>query len=364
VRLNDTSLRGDWVDLRHAADAGGGRRAGPQAVALATEAGLDGYYRVGQWLPVRVQLENNGAPIDGRVEVVLARPNGGEVTYRYPVNLPMQSHKEITLYLSPNQYTSRLRVALLDQAGQVIATQEQPLTAVDINDRLYGILADQPSAFNTLMEIDPPDGVALTAQLTVRGLPDRSVALDALDALIISNVDTGILTPAQRAALSAWVANGGRLIVAGGTGWQKTSAGLGGLLPLQPNNATTLNAVPALQTFANTTADAGSLIVATGALPADAQAMVSEPHTAHHPPIFKASAKSVLQDDPAVLTQDVWRLSPAHHGNQKTSGPMAFKIEHRRDNHMMLPTNLPPHRDLRLCNYYMAAIGPINYFAL
>src|SRR5512134_1615205 len=71
----------------------------PQAVTLSAEAGFDGYYRVGQWLPVRVQLQNAGAAIDGRVEVVLPHPDGGDVTYRYPVELPTQSRKEITLYL-------------------------------------------------------------------------------------------------------------------------------------------------------------------------------------------------------------------------------------------------------------------------
>ena len=122
----------------------------PPAVKLSVEAGLDGYYRVGQWLPVRAQLQNDGPAIDGRVEVVLPRPNGGEVTYRYPVNLPTQSHKEIALYVSPQEYISRLQIKLFDQAGQLIASQEQPLKAVDTNNRLYGILADRPSAFNGL----------------------------------------------------------------------------------------------------------------------------------------------------------------------------------------------------------------------
>jgi hypothetical protein len=342
----------------------------PKAVTLSVEAGLDGYYQVGQWLPVRVQVENNGPTIDGRVEVVLQHPNSGEVTYRYPVNLPTQSRKEITLYLSPHQYTTRLQIALLDQAGQVIAKQEQPLKALDSNDRLYGIVADQPSAFNVLMEIDPPDGAAITAQLTAHGLPDRSAALDALDTLIISNVDTGALTAAQRAALSAWVANGGRLIVAGGAGWQRTSAGLGDLLPLRPASTVTLNEVPALKSLANTTADPGSLIIATGALKADAQPLVSEAGT----PLITRRPHGLgevyfLGFDPAALAQ--WDGLSATYRQLVTSEikkpNWSYGVQDwstAATAAAMIPNlNLPPVS--LICGFvvlYMAAIGPVNYF--
>ena len=126
-------------------------------------------------LPVRVQLENNGAVIDGRVEVVLPRPNGGQVTYRYPINLPTQSRKEITLYLSPQQYTSRLQVAVIDQAEQTIAHQELPLKSADTTDRLFGVIADQASAFNALMEIDLPEGT--TIRQAVNAMVERCPAL-------------------------------------------------------------------------------------------------------------------------------------------------------------------------------------------
>jgi hypothetical protein len=344
----------------------------PAAVTLSMDAGLDGYYRVGQWLPVWVQLENNGPAIDGRVEVVLPRPDGGDVTYRYPVDLPTQSRKEITLYLEPHQYVTRLQVALLDQAGQVVARQEQPLKALDVNDRLYGVIADQPSAFNTLTEIDPEDGAAFTAQLTARQLPDRSAALDGLDALFVSNVDTGTLTEAQRAALSAWIADGGRLIVTGGAGWQKTAAGLGDLLPMQPANTTTLDNVEALQSFAGTTADPGSVIVATGTLKDDTQPVAAEsgtPLITQRPHGF--GEVYYLGFDPAALSQ--WDGLPALYRQLVSS-------EVKRPNWSygvqdwgtaataaaMIPNlNLPP--VTLICGFivlYMVAIGPVNFLVV
>jgi hypothetical protein len=341
----------------------------PATATLSMDAGLDGYYHVGQWLPVWLQLENNGPAIDGQVEVVLPRPDGGDVTYRYPINLPTQSRKEITLYLQPHQYINRLQVALLDQAGQVVARQEQPLKALDINDRLYGLIADQPSAFNTLTEIDPANGAAFIAQLAARRLPDRSAALDGLDTLIVSNVDTGALTESQRAALSAWIADGGRLIVAGGAGWQKTAAGLADLLPVRPANTATLDTVTALQSFAGTTADPGSVIVATGAPQDDAQPVAAEAGTAlitRRP--HGLGEVYFLSFDPAALTQ--WdglsalyrRLVSSEVERPNWSYGVQDWGTAANAAAMMPNLNLPP--VTLICGFivlYMIAIGPVNY---
>lgn len=342
----------------------------PAAVTLSVEAGLDSYYRVGQWLPVRVLLKNDGPAIDGRVEVVLQRPDNGAVTYQYPVNLPTQSRKEIALYLSPQEYINRLQITLLSQTGQTIVQQEQPMKALNLDDRLYGILADQPSAFNVLQEIDPPNGAAVTAQLTIRDLPDRAVALDMLDTLIISNVDTGALSESQRTALAAWIANGGRLIVAGGAGWQKTVAGLRDLLPVQPATTTTLNAEIALRAFANSAADPGSLVVTTSSLTPDAQALVLQDTT----PLIARRPQGLGEVyffgfDPAALTQweglagtfrqiveaEVKKPNWAH-GVQGWDS--AYNAASMIPNLSLPPASL-------ICGFvilYMVVIGPVNYF--
>jgi hypothetical protein len=338
-------------------------------VTLSAEAGFDGSYRVGHWLPVRVQLQNDGPAIDGQIEVLLSDPDGGSVTYQYPVELPTQSRKEITLYLTPRRYTDRLTLQLLDQNRSIVAQQDQPLKAIDDDDRLYGLLADQPSAFNTLAEIDPPNGQAITAQLTARQLPDRSPALDALDTLIISNVDTGALTDAQRTALAAWVANGGRLIVSGGAGWQKTAAGLGELLPVQPDTTTTLTEAPALKAFANNSIDPGSLIVATGPATNDALPVVAEADTlliTRRPLGF--GEVYFLGFDPAALAQwdglaDVYRKLVATAVPQPSWSYGVQDWSSAETAAAIIPNlNLPPAS--LICGFvllYMIAIGPVNY---
>ncbi len=354
-------------------------------ITLAVEAGLDGYYKVGQWLPVRVLIENNGPSLDGRVEITLPRAEEGKVVNAYPVSLPTQSRKEITLYLYPETYVASLDVALLDTTGQVITKHSVPLKSVGDNDRLFGIIADQPSAYNVLSELDPSNGVADVAQLTLHALPDRSVALDSLNTLIISNVDTGALTEAQRAALSAWVANGGRLIVTGGPGWQKTSAGLRDLLPLSPASAILLEDLSALKTYAGSATSPGSAVIATGALTPDAQVILKQAET----PLITRRQHGLgevvfLGFDPADLQQVVVASSAAG-SSQSWDG----FLEIYRQLTQPLPDkpgwgygvqdwytaasaasnipnlNLPPVS--LICGFlglYMVAIGPINYLVV
>jgi hypothetical protein len=289
-------------------------------VSLSVEAGLDSHYSVGQWLPVRVLIENNGPSIDGRVEITLPRADKGKVVNAYPVSLPTQSRKELTLYLYPETYVSSLEVAVLDTTGQVITKRSAPLKSVSTDDRLYGIIADQPSAYNVLSELDPPNGVANVATLTLHDLPDRAVALESLNTLIVSNVDTGELTVVQRTALSAWIANGGRLIVTGGPGWQKTSAGLRELLPLPPASAILLDDLSMLKTYAGSATNPGSAIVATGALTPDAQVVLKQADT----PLITRRQHGLgevvfLGFDPADL-QQVVVASSATDGSQSWDG--------------------------------------------
>jgi hypothetical protein len=362
-----------------------GSAAAQSAITLSVEAGLDGYYKVKQWLPVRVLIENNGPSIEGRVVVTLPRADEGEVVNVYPVSLPTQSRKEITLYVYPETYIDSLDVAWLDNAGQLITRRRVPLKAVSSSDRLFGVIADQPSAYNVLSELDPPSGVANIAQLTLHGLPDRSVALDSLDTLIISNVDTGTLMDAQRVALSAWVAQGGRLIIIGGPGWQKASTGLRDLLPLSPASAILIDDLSALKAYAGSTTTPGSAVVATGALTPDARVILEQGET----PLLIRRQHGLgevvfIGFDPADLQQVVVASSTAG-DSQPWDGFLAIYRQ------LMLSApdkpawaygvqdwytaasaasnipnlNLPPVS--LICGFlmlYMVAIGPLNYLVV
>ena len=93
------------------------------------------------------------------------------------------------------------------------------------------MVADNPSTYAMLNNVRPLTGVTRTVQLNISDLPDRAQGWGMLDALIISNVDTGTLTSEQKQSLELWLANGGKLFVTGGIQWQSTAAGLSDLPP-------------------------------------------------------------------------------------------------------------------------------------
>ena len=156
-----------------------------------------------------------------------------------------------------------------------LATASARVVPAGAGDLIYGVLAGSPSAFNILGGIKPVSGAAYVAQLEAADLPPVSLAWHALDVLVVSDVDTGVLSAEQRTALAQWVASGGRLIVGGGPTWQKTAAGLGALLPLAPSGTQTLPDAASLAAFAAASAPTGPAVAAIGGLAPDAVTLLS-----------------------------------------------------------------------------------------
>ncbi len=250
-------------------------RAQGGGVTLDAAAGLDSYCKYNRWFPVRVTLANTGAGVDGLL-VATTREGSAKSEYSAEVSLPTASKKEITLYVYPRGQSETVEIAYVAD-GAILATAQKDLLCQPETDYLHAVWAASPSAFNPLTSVDPSGGRASLAELSSADLPDRFQGLAMLDTLAISDVDTGVLSEAQRIALRAWITTGGRLIVAGGTSWQKTAAGLGDLLPLTPTGSQTLPGVSALREYAGNDSPLDeTAVVATGELNPGADVIVSQ----------------------------------------------------------------------------------------
>lgn len=234
---------------------------------MEARAAFDGYFKYGEWLPVWVALENSGADLEAELQVHLAG-SGGTTVFAAPAPLPGGSRKRIPLYVLPNNYSHELEIQLV--AGDRVLQRRTVTVQPQINlTYLVGLVAAERGALSLL------SGAALPGQnrpmqlvdLALSDLPDRPEGLASFDCLIFNDVDTSPLTPEQRAALRAWVGKGGRLVVGGGAGAQRTAAGLGeSLLPLVPQGDVALEAVPSLVSLAGATAIRvpGPFVVAHG----------------------------------------------------------------------------------------------------
>lgn len=209
---------------------------------------LGGAFKYGEWLPVRVTLANDGP--DRRVEVRTTITSGeGQATYIRPVELPHAARKQVTLYVRPNSFSRYVTLRLFDgeqELGKRVV-EVQPLSAWTL---FVGVVADRVVPLpDVAAALEGPQREMKHVRFAAQELPDRAAGLRSLDALVLNDVDTSRLTPAQQQALAGWVQLGGRLIIGGGTGAAQTLAGLPD--PLRPVRVRDTRSVPTLAGLAS-----------------------------------------------------------------------------------------------------------------
>lgn len=246
-------------------------------LTLAAEIGFDGYAKEGKWIPVHIQVENNGSDLDGEVRVFYRDYAGTSTIYSEKVSLPSTSRKEFYIYTYyPQGGLSNLKVQFFSK-NKVLVEKNVRVSNVTPQSMIIGVMSDSQSTFNILNQIQAPNGVIRLVEIKSTNLPDRAQGWEQLDAVIISDTDTGTLSAEQRKALELWVAKGGKLFVSGGPKWQATLDGVKNLLPLQISG-TIKTAVPP-ETSAYTSEsfpENTESILALGDLSSDAKILIEQ----------------------------------------------------------------------------------------
>jgi hypothetical protein len=241
-------------------------------------AGFDGAGRVGGWVPLDVQLVNEGSELKAQVEVVVDQPGGRSMfsfvptTFSLPVVLPRLSNRRFTMEVNlPNATNNRLTARLVNASGgELITEQDISMTRVPLGDYFCGVLARDPSTYDFLAALDlpPPIRRARTAPLDPATVPEQAELLGSFDCMIIDNAATAQLRPEQLEAIQVWVGTGGLLIEVGGSTWQSTLGSLPpDLLPVDVNGPTNLNSLSALGDFMDTPLDAAGPWLVSNARP-------------------------------------------------------------------------------------------------
>lgn len=218
-------------------------------LSLTAKAGLDGYCKNEAWIPVQITVENTGQEVNGRVQVSTQYSSSNEtVVVGTDLLLPNTSHKELFLYINPQNYTGNLIVSLI-VGGKTIVKDDLGISCLQPESMLFGVLTDKPNSYDILNSIQPLNGRVKVAQLRHEELPDRPQGWMMLDTLVVSDADTGLLTDAQRQSLSAWLTKGGKMLVLGGPQWPGTVAGLQEFLPIDLNTTQTIPDLAKLQAY-------------------------------------------------------------------------------------------------------------------
>jgi len=206
-------------------------------IELSARAGFDGYYKGEYWVPVQVEISNDGPDIEGYITLEMSSAIGDDgVIYRNPISLPSQSNKRQMLFVYVPPFAT-------------------------------GIVTEQPGRLEYLENVSGGRSEATVAYLSPADLPEIAAAWNALDVIVIHGMDSGQLTAAQRQALESWVDVGGQLVVSGGPAWQETTAGLTDLLPVDIGGTQLQDDIPSLRQLSGSSfRDPGPYVVTNSGL--------------------------------------------------------------------------------------------------
>lgn len=342
---------------------------------LSARLGFDGYCKENSWLPVHVEVQNTGPDLDAAVQVSYENDGGGKTVTGMDVILPTSSRKEFFLYIYPQARARSMSVSLIAN-GRTLQKTDLRATCLAGDNRLFGVIADNPSTYDVLNDVQPLNGFVRVAQLTLSDLPGSPQAWTSLDALIVSNVDTGRLTPEQQQALKLWLGAGGKLLIVGGSKWQGTAAGLKDFLPIDIDTTSTVSSLPELQAYTRDPAPlAAETVLATGRLREGADVIVEQDGI---PVIVQkqmgAGTVYYLAADPALRPLSQWNgmqdLYDHLLGFQPPSPAWADRQSltyYDASQALAAIPELGLPSILYICGllfFYILVIGPVNYFVL
>lgn len=244
-------------------------------------AGYNGWYRAGQWVPLRVFVDSTDRNIDGflqvRVNNTLSAASQLETVYRTPFNITAGTNKEVFLYVSLDDFTNEVTVEFVDSDGRVAIERREPLQQLGYDDILYAVVTDSSVGVLDVSRERIGRGESYQVRLGVEDIPPNVDALRSLDALVFTDVNSAELSSDQQMAVQDWVFAGGYLLVTGGSNWQRTTSGLLDILPAQPTEVLTVDDISVIGEFVaspNEDLAAETLIAASTPI-ADADVLLS-----------------------------------------------------------------------------------------
>ena len=364
----------------------------PQAAGsplkIALQVGYHNTVKLGQWMPVTVDITNTGPDLEATLEVQATNTPGtpgggppvGAAVYQAPVSLAAGATKHFRTYISEDFPGTVLARVL--QNGREVARQEAA-TSSSFTGLMVGVLSDQASTLDGLAVVRAGGSNPLVVHLGAADVSDSALVLRAFDMIAIDDFATDTLTSGQKNALTDYVMQGGALLLGTGGSWHKTLTGLpAAVIPMRVSGSAVLASAKSL-------GGALGIEIATGTLVPDSTAWLTE---GDQPLLIEARAgKGVVamatfdwaQDSiasrsstTALLRQVLVRSTYGNTSNPTATGPMMTKfgggnsIATKGGALSQALGNLPA-LDLpawwligTLVLVYVLLVGPVNYFVL
>jgi hypothetical protein len=223
-------------------------------------------FKVGTWVPVRVQLKAGSERFTGMLEVVAPDDDSTPTSFQRPVNLAPGELQWFTAYTRPGHMGADIDVNIYDDQGRRQAgARSTALLSVDILTPDQTLLAtlghpQGVEAIATLPGFGPGNNargagssVIVTRVAVPDGLPGRWYGFDGIDVVIIDTNSQPVvdaLDAGRAEALKSWVRNGGHVVISVGANWQRVrDSALAEMLPARPSGRTQVDDLGALEAY-------------------------------------------------------------------------------------------------------------------
>lgn len=176
--------------------------------------GYDGVLPEASWFPVVCEVQNDGPAFNARVEIASSLSQAGQRRIM-TVELPTGTTKRFVIpVFAAGRYGFGWDARLLDERGRVRA-ELKGLRARKQNSARVPLVAAVARTLPVLPDIKTkaPDFQPVVARMQPAVFPDHPIALEGLDALVLSSEKALDLKVNQVNALIAWLRGGGRLVV-------------------------------------------------------------------------------------------------------------------------------------------------------
>lgn len=232
----------------------------PPNVRMSARSLFQGHFKFGDWLPVEVNLENFGKSIEVSVEAEITTrigTSGYKTNFQRTISLNERANKKFILYVIPFVETANTSRSVVYNTTVYVKAKNQRLAESKVNlvpfnpvDYIVASVTQDPNALNDLTNLKLGQGQrsrVVNVNIPLNDIPDNAIGMRSIDALVLSEVNTEMLSNEQRATLREWIESGGQLFLMGGNSWGRVRAGLSAtLLPLDVTNYTNLTSLDGL----------------------------------------------------------------------------------------------------------------------
>jgi hypothetical protein len=199
-----------------------------EKITLKATAGFDSVYKIGNTVPISIQVENNLRNINGELQIEVDTSQmefqNNVTVYAQSISLPVNSSKSITLNVPITKYINKLKVNIVEGKSIVFEKEISISGGLNAESLLIGILSDHYDSVSYMndIRIKNANNSVTNVKLTENNLSEDSNVWRNLDVLVVNDYDTSKLTEAQYKALKQWVNDGGILLLGTGPSYNKT----------------------------------------------------------------------------------------------------------------------------------------------